>query len=85
MLMKVHNKGQVVIPCRVRRLLHIEIGDFVDIDLGTRKATLKMTKPRSNQSARLAGVFSQNKRHRKVFPNRAQMHEALAQGLADEK
>lgn len=85
MLMKVHNKGQVVIPCRVRRMLHIEIGDFVDIDVGAHNEKVKLSKPRTLKSERLAGTFSRYKAHRNTFPSRSEMQEALARGLTDEK
>ena len=85
MLMKVHNKGQVVIPSRVRQLLRIEIGDFVEIDFDRRDKKLKLTKPRTRKSQTLAGAFSQYKKHHLTFPTRAEMHEALGQGLASEK
>ena len=83
MLMKVHNKGQVVIPCQVRRMLHIEIGDFVDIDLGVDKK-VKLRKLSLLKSEKLGGAFSKYKANRSTFPNRFEMHDALAQGLADE-
>lgn len=85
MLMKVHNKGQVVIPSQIRHLLHIKIGDYVDIHVGSRARKLKLGKPRKPKSLALAGVFSRYGAQRESFPSRDEMHDALARGLASEK
>ena len=84
MLMKVFNKGQVVIPSRVRQLLGIQIGDMVDIEIDASKRKLKIKKPKRLKSEILAGCFSRNKeKHKIAFPSRDQMHEALAEGLLE--
>ncbi|MFQ6677374.1 MAG: AbrB/MazE/SpoVT family DNA-binding domain-containing protein [Fidelibacterota bacterium] len=31
MKMKIHNKGQVVLPAKIRKKYHLEIGDDVDV------------------------------------------------------
>ncbi len=31
MKMKIHNKGQVVLPAKIRKKYHLEIGDNVDV------------------------------------------------------
>ena len=82
MLMKVFNKGQVVIPSHIRQILGIHIGDMVDVEIDVPKKKLKIKKPAQLKSLALAGCFSKNKeKNRIAFPSREQMHEALAEGL----
>ena len=84
MLMKVFNKGQVVIPIHIRKTLGIEIGDMVEVDIAlVPQKQLILRKPRQIKSAILAGCFS-NYKNKSAFPSREQMHEALAKGLLDE-
>jgi len=84
MLMKVFNKGQVVIPSRVRQILGIHVGDMVDIEIDVPKNKLKIKKPAQLKSQALAGCFSKNKEKNNIaFPSRDQMHEALAEGLME--
>jgi AbrB family looped-hinge helix DNA binding protein len=80
MLMKVHDKGQVVIPSRIRKLLGIEIGDVIDVDLDAPQDRVKLTKPRWLKAHLLAGSLSRY--NDRPFPHRAEIREALAQGLA---
>ncbi len=85
MLMKVFNKGQVVIPSRIRRILAIEIGDMVDVDISrVHGKHLVLRKPKQLLSRQLAGSFSSYKEKR-PFPSRRQMHEALTKGFLSEE
>ncbi|MBP9128214.1 MAG: AbrB/MazE/SpoVT family DNA-binding domain-containing protein [Elusimicrobia bacterium] len=82
--MKVHNKGQVVIPARIRRQMNIDIGDRVEVCVARDGRRLKISPPpcRGKPSS-LAGSLSHYRRHRRHFPNRQEMHRALEAGLAD--
>ena len=86
MLMKVFNKGQVVIPSHIRQILGIQIGDMIDVEIDVPKERLKIKKPDQLKSQALAGCFSKNKKKNKIaFPSRKEMHEALAEGLLNEE
>ena len=84
MLMKVFNKGQVVIPSSIRHILGIRIGDMVDVEIDVPKEKLKIRKSARLKSEAMAGCFSKNKENKKInFPSREQMHEAFAEGLLE--
>jgi AbrB family looped-hinge helix DNA binding protein len=80
--MKIHNKGQVVIPSHVRRLLHIEIGDLVEVSVDAPRRRIRLGKPRPPRRNPLAGSLSRYKAP--PFPSRSRMNDALARGLAGE-
>jgi len=84
MLMKVFNKGQIVIPAHIRKMLKIKIGDMVDVDLNLSKKRLKIKKPRILISNQLAGCFAK-KAENITFPSCDEMNEALKKGLIREK
>jgi AbrB family looped-hinge helix DNA binding protein len=81
--MKVHNKGQVVIPARIRRQMNIDIGDRVEVCVSRDGRRLKISPPpcRAKPSP-LAGSLSHYRRYRRHFPSRQEIHRALAAGLA---
>jgi AbrB family looped-hinge helix DNA binding protein len=83
MLMKVFNKGQVVIPARIRQGLGIVPGDFVEVavDLHDRKIELRPHQP--SGSASLAGSLAKYARH-KSSPTRKQASQILLKGLLNE-
>ena len=81
MLMKVFNKGQVVIPIALRRELGVEPGDIVEITLDKREHCIKLKKHESNIASELAGSLSKYNNRRK-FPSKAEMRNALAEGLS---
>ena len=84
MLMKVFNKGQVVIPSSIRQILGIRIGDMVDVEIDAPKERVKIKKPERFKSQILAGFFSKNREKGKIaFPSREKMHEAFAEGLLE--
>ena len=45
MLMKVFNKGQIVIPVALRRELGVEPGDMIDLTIDKKERCLKLKKP----------------------------------------
>jgi len=84
MLMKVFNKGQVVIPADIRKELGIEVGDLLDVAIDKNGKSVKLHKPEEMQSNRLAGSLSKYNRRRR-FPTKREMRTALAEGLSREK
>ena len=82
MLMKIFNKGQIVIPIAIRKALGVEPGDLVDVILDTQERCIKLKKPESLISSELAGSLSKFKK-RKKFPSNKEMRQALAKGLSD--
>lgn len=81
MLMKIFNKGQVVIPAGIRKILHFEIGDFVELELDEKRHALEIKKPDRRKSVELAGSFADYSK--KIdFPSREVMQGALAKGLS---
>ena len=88
MLMKVHNKGQVVIPSVVRRALGIRIGDRVEVQFDIKGKALKIANPASARSKALfwslAGRFAGPRTRKTPFPTPKKMQEALIQGLLEE-
>jgi AbrB family looped-hinge helix DNA binding protein len=81
MLMKVFNKGQVVIPAEIRRGLGISVGDMLDVVLDAKHRSVQL-RPRGSSKARsLAGSLSAYSKQKKM-PTKRQMAEALVKGLA---
>ena len=83
MLMKVFNKGQVVIPAEMRRALGIEIGDNLDVRIDRERGTVELRKIETFESEALAGSLS-SYGGKKEFPSRESMADALAKGLRHE-
>ena len=83
MLMKVFNKGQVVIPVAIRKEMGIEIGDMLDVVLDEKEKCVKLKKAGDMKSHKLAGSLSKYNR-RKRFPTRKEMKKALEEGLVRE-
>ena len=44
MLMKVFNKGQVVIPAEIRKVLGINIGDILDVNINKKRKSVEIYK-----------------------------------------
>lgn len=82
MLMKVFNKGQVVIPAEVRQILGIQIGEMLEVQVNKQQQVLEIKKP-VYHAENLAGSLAEYST--KPFPSNSQMHEALANGLSHEK
>jgi len=83
MLMKVFNKGQVVIPVAIRKEIGIEIGDMLDVVVDGKEKCLKLKKTGDMKSQKLAGSLSKYNR-RKRFPSRKEMKKALEEGIVRE-
>lgn len=83
MLMKVFNKGQVVIPAAIRKEFGIEIGDMLDVVADRKEKCVKLKRTREMKSEKLAGSLSRYNR-RKRFPSRKEIKKALAEGIARE-
>ena len=83
MLMKVFNKGQVVIPVAIRKEFGIEIGDMLDVVADKKEKCVKLRKTVEMKSQKLAGSLSKYKR-RKRFPSRKEIKKALAEGIVRE-
>ena len=83
MLMKVFNKGQVVIPVAIRKEFGIEIGDMLDVVADTNEGCVKLKRAVKMQSQELAGSLSKYNR-RKRFPSRKEIQKALAEGMTGE-
>ncbi len=83
MLMKVFNKGQVVIPVAIRKEFGIEIGDMLDVVADRNKKCVTLKRVGEMKSKKLAGSLSRYNR-RKRFPSRQEMKKALAEGIARE-
>ena len=80
MQMKVHNKGQVVIPAEIRRELGIAIGDQLDIHIDIEAQRIELKKHIGDQAQKLAGSLHQYGMN-KTFPSREEMHQSLSRGL----
>lgn len=80
--MKVHDKGQVVIPAHIRRQLGIEVGDHLYVEVVAEEGKIELRHPVETKARALAGSLKQYARD-KDFPNRQEMDEALRRGLVD--
>ena len=81
MLMKVHNKGQVVIPVDIRRQLDISIGDHLEVEVDTQQGQIRLHKPVSSVSYRVGGSLASYAAD-KPFPSAEDAAQALRNGLA---
>lgn len=82
MLMKVFNKGQVVIPAAIRKQMELHVGDMLDVHLDTKRACIELKKAESNTS-HIAGSLASFAKG-EAFPSRKQMHEAFSKGMSRE-
>jgi len=82
MLMKVFNKGQIVIPISIRKALGVEPGDMMDVIIDPDEHCIKLKKPEQSLSSRLAGSLS-GFNERKAFPTKQELKTAFAEGLSD--
>jgi len=84
MLMKVFNKGQVVIPSHIRKDLGVKIGDILDVAVDKEAKCISLRKLDELVSDKLSGSLSKYSRRRK-FPVKKERRNALAEGLMREK
>jgi AbrB family looped-hinge helix DNA binding protein len=78
--MKVHNKGQVVIPAEIRKELGIDVGDVLEVEVIADEGKIELRRPDRGGGETLAGSLSAYARGRK-FPSDEEMAEALRRGL----
>ncbi|MBI4544195.1 MAG: AbrB/MazE/SpoVT family DNA-binding domain-containing protein [Gemmatimonadetes bacterium] len=81
MLMKVHPKGQVVIPAEIRRRLGIDVGDVLEVNVIPEDGKIELRRPRQAKARWMAGSLKQYARGKK-FPSERRIAEALGSGLA---
>jgi AbrB family looped-hinge helix DNA binding protein len=81
MVMKMFNKGQVVIPAAIREDLGIAPGDLLDVTVDAQRRCVRLTPHAGSRTRTMAGSLSKYA-SRKSFPTRRQAHDALQQGLA---
>jgi len=81
MLMKVFNKGQIVIPVEYRRILGIHTGDKLNFTIDKEKNEIKLSKPAYN-SRKLAGSLHKYAKN-KSFPSKDQIRKAMAEDWAE--
>jgi AbrB family looped-hinge helix DNA binding protein len=81
MLMKVFNKGQVVIPSEIRKGLGIVPGDFVEVTFDLPNKKIEMRPHGANNASSIAGAFVKYAR-RKPFPAKQKMASLLRESLS---
>ena len=83
MIMKVFNKGQVVIPAAIRKALGISVGDMLDVRIDEKRQAVELRRVEPRQSEKLAGSLAAFAKKAKP-PTRRQMTNALRKGLMGE-
>ena len=81
MLMKIHPKGQVVIPVEVRRRLGLDVGDLLDVEISPEEDAITLRRPAGGEARALAGSLKAFAGGR-PFPSEADIEDALRRGLA---
>jgi AbrB family looped-hinge helix DNA binding protein len=81
MLMKVHPKGQVVIPVELRRRLGIDVGDRLEVEISADESGITLRRPARGEVRELAGSLRAFAAGR-PFPSEAAVEDALRRGLA---
>jgi AbrB family looped-hinge helix DNA binding protein len=80
MIMKVFNKGQVVIPASIRRGLGVGPGDMLDVSLDQNGEFLIMQPHSAGKAKKLAGSLSRFRKGRNI-PDKKQISQILRKGL----
>lgn len=83
MLMKVHPKGQVVIPAEIRRRLGIDIGDMLDVVVVPDEGKIELRRSAGTSARAIAGALRAYARG-KPFPSEEEVAEALRSGLGED-
>ena len=78
--MKIHNKGQVVIPVGIRRQLGIEVGDQLEVEVDAELRQIRLWKPAVPVSYRVGGSLASYAAD-KPFPDETEQARALLEGL----
>ena len=80
MLLKVFNKGQVVIPAEFRKAMGVHPGDLLLATWSADTKSLELRPGKTGQAARLAGSLA-GYGHGKRMPARARTQRLLEEGL----
>ena len=81
-LLKIFNKGQVVIPVAIRREWGVNPGDYVQASFDQETKNVVMAPPsNAGIASNLAGSLASYSKSKK-FPTKKQKSEALLSGLA---
>ena len=80
MLMKIHPKGQVVIPVEVRRRLGVDVGDVLEVEISADEGGIELRRPMHGTARALAGSLKAFAVGR-PFPSEEVVSEALRRGL----
>ncbi len=78
MKMKIHNKGQVVIPSEIRKKFDLEVGDQMDVVVDDNGVHLY---PVIDDSIQLEGVIKEEA-EKYGFPDKREIEEASEKGFA---
>jgi AbrB family looped-hinge helix DNA binding protein len=81
-VMKIFNKGQVVIPAAVRREFGIAPGDPLEVTLNRERGCIELRPAPTNVSTELAGSLARYAEGKR-FPTETQIQEALSTGMAN--
>lgn len=82
MKMKVFDKGQIVIPAKIRRTLGISPGDQVIVALDRERKSIEVRKPEPHEARALAGSLAKYAIGKRL-PTRSEMSDSLRKGLRD--
>lgn len=80
MLMKVFNKGQVVIPGDIRKSFGIHIGEMLNVEFNEKKKCIELSKA-VYHAKELAGSLSEYAKA-KPFPSNEDISESLTKGMS---
>ena len=84
MLMKVFNKGQVVLPVAVRRELGIEVGDLVEVNVDSEHKGVYIQRQSEGGIVKEMGGALHAYAAAKKFPSDMEISAAMRKGMADE-
>ena len=82
MVMKIFNKGQIVIPATLRRELGVGIGDYLEVEFDRNKRSLTLSPRAGNTVNGLGGSLSIFAKARS--PSKRRSLKALKDGLTRE-
>jgi AbrB family looped-hinge helix DNA binding protein len=82
MLMKIHAKGQVVIPAEVRKQLGIEVGDVLEVEVLPEEGKIELRRPGPGQVGALEGSLKEYAIGKR-FPSGRQIAAALRRGMME--
>ena len=80
MVMKVFNKGQIVIPALIRKELGVSIGDLLEVDFDRQERCIRLKPRKTSLTRELAGSLSDLSGGRKR-PSKGDALAALRKGV----